>query len=402
MRILIVHRYYFPDTPAYAVMLPKIAQQFVEAGNRVTVFTTQPCYNGVYLEQPLPGYEVVDGVEIFRTPLLRESKRTPVRRAINVGLFCWSLLVHCLFRFRRYQWLMVATFPPVVMGAMARLIGLLTGSKYIYHCQDLYPETALASGVAKKSWAMQVAASVDKRNCQRADHVVVLSRDMRQTLIDRGVKTDHLRIINNFILDDFDPELVVDPAYQSLNKNKFRVLFAGNLGRFQSLETIVAAAKLLASEFEIEFWFVGAGALVEQLQRQAVDGLERNVFFRPPVPFQQVMAIIAQSHLSVVSLSPGVIGCAYPSKTMSYLAAGCRLLVLVESDSELANFVIEQSVGAVCGEPTATAFAELIKSEFAAWKAKPFDREAIRAVGQRFFGQQVILEKWRELASKLE
>ena len=86
MRILLVHRYYWPDTPAYAQMLHLMAKRFVEAGHEVTVFSTQPSYNDAVADK-LPSKQVVDGVTIYRTPLMKEQKTKLLVRAINVVLF---------------------------------------------------------------------------------------------------------------------------------------------------------------------------------------------------------------------------------------------------------------------------------------------------------------------------
>ena len=400
MHILLVHRYYWPDTPPYAAMLHIMAKHFVKSGHKVSVFSTQPCYNGVYLDEPAPAYEVVDGVEIYRTPLLRESKKKPIRRALNVGFFCVSLLLHCLLRFRKYNVMTVASFPPVMMGMMARIICFFSRTKYVYHCQDLYPETALSSGVMRNKRLAAIAASIDRRNCQKAQHVVVLSQDMLDTVVKRGVDKDHIRVINNFTIAKFDNQVAL-PDDLALEKGKFRVLFAGNLGRFQNLTVVMDAAKQLKDQTEIQFWFVGDGAMKKPLEEQAGDMRDRTVFFRPFMPLKQVMAVIADSHLGIVSLSPGVIGCAYPCKTMSYLEAGCRLLLMIEPGSNLASFVQNNAVGAVCEDYSPEAFVAAIRTEFANWQIKDTDRQAIQKIGEDNFGQEAILTRWNALLEEI-
>ena len=401
MRILIVHRYFWPDTPAYASMLHTMARHFSEQGHQVTVFSTQPCYNGVYLDSPLPKYEVSDGVEVYRTPLLRESKSTPIRRAINVAVFCLSLTRHCLLRRHKYQLMTVATFPPVVMGMTARLIGMFSRIRYLYHCQDLYPETAIASGVAKAGWLTRLASHIDAANNRRAEAVVVLSDDMRNTLAQRGVATDNVTVINNFILDSFDNTVAIDPAYVR-SDGVFRVIFAGNLGRFQNLDTLVDAAKLLSDKPEIELLFVGSGSMLKPLKNLAGELLERTISFRPPLPVQQVMRVISDAQLAVISLAPGVIDSAYPSKTMTNLEAGCRLLVVVEPEAELSRMVVSENIGTIVSAQTPAAIAAAVRVEFDAWNHENAEDSHIRSVGRRHFGQKAILAKWTELLVQLE
>jgi glycosyltransferase involved in cell wall biosynthesis len=211
-----------------------------------------------------------------------------------------------------------------------------------------------------------------------------------------------LHVINNFIIDHHDPSRSKDltPAALMNPDNKFRVLFAGNIGRFQSLDTVIDAAKLITNP-DIEFWFVGSGVMVEKLKLQAGDLLDKSVFFHPYLPIEKAMTVIANSHLGIVSLLPGVVKSAYPSKTMSYLEAGCKLLTLVEPESELAKFVESEKIGAVCGSPDPIKMAGLITKEYNQQQEKGYDRASVRAVGRKHFGQGFILDRWIELVDSL-
>lgn len=390
-RVLLVHRYYWPDVPAYAQMLHIMAQRFAQEGYDVSVFTAQPGYNGAYVGKKPPGKETVNGVRIHRIGILRENKKQRVVRAVNILWFCMRLFTHCLIR--RYDVMTVASFPPTVMGFMARVICRLRGGVYVYHCQDLYPEVAIASGLATGGPLSRLAAAIDRRNCQRAAVVVVLSADMKQTVANRAISARSVRVINNFVIDRFEGTEL--PIELRMNPDKFQVVFAGNLGRFQGLEALIEAARLVADESDIEFIFVGGGALTEHLKQQAGSMLGRTIRFQPHQPLQTVMQMIHEANLSVISLSPGVIDCAYPSKTMTYLEAGARLLAIVEDDSELAALVHEHELGSVCPTLEPEAIADVIRSEAAAWRlGAVHDACRIRTLAEELFGQTSTLDQW--------
>ena len=237
MKVLIVHRYYWPDTPSYAQMLHIMAQRYVADGHDVTVFSTQPGYNESDSGKA-PAYEVVEGIKIYRTPLLPETKSATMRRALNVLIFCWSLCWHFIFRWNRYDLMTVATFPPTVMGCCARWLCWLSRTRYLYHCQDLYPEVAEASQLLKRKWMGDLARSIDRRNCRRAARVVVLSNDMKETLAGRGIPTDNVTMINNFIIDELNESAEI-PRELEKDEGRIRILFAGNIGRFQGLDQLM-------------------------------------------------------------------------------------------------------------------------------------------------------------------
>lgn len=380
-------------------MLYIMGRKFAEQGHDVTIFSTQPGYNDAYDGPALPRRENVDGMTVIRIPMLKENKKKPVPRAINFLIFGVWLFLHAVFRLRAYDLMTVSTFPPTVMAAVARKICFVRKTEYIYHCMDLYPEIAQASGMLKRSLPLRIAAWIDKRNCQKAKAVVVLSDDMLVTLMERGLSGENVHVVNNFIIDTVDESATVPKAFENPS-NKFRVLFAGNIGRFQSLDTIVDAAKILESNKEIEFWFIGAGVSVDSLKERSGSLLGESIFFHPYLQIEAVMKVINRCHLGVVSLAPKVILSAYPSKTMTYLEAGCRLLCLVESDTSLAALVEETGIGSVCGQPAnAKDVAEAISKQYQQWKQSDYDRDAIQKVGRNQFGQQVILDCWLQLLS---
>jgi colanic acid biosynthesis glycosyl transferase WcaI len=383
-RILLVHRYYWPDVPAYAQMLHIMAQRFAAEGYDVSVFTTQPDYNGIYADGRAPAHETVAGVKI---------RRIGLARALNVGWFCLCLVWHCLTH--RYDLMTVASFPPTVMARTARLICWLRGMKYIYHIQDLYPEVALASGLSQNGLLLKLAARVDRANCQKASRVIVLSGDMQAALARRGIATSNVRVINNFVIDKMKAAEKLEQVPQ-LDPSKFHVIFAGNMGRFQGLETLLEAADLLKGQPKIQFDFVGSGALKQRLQQQAAGNPQ--IRFYDHQPLQAVMQMTQAANLSVISLGKGVIYCAYPSKTMSYLESGARLLAIVEPDSELVEFIQENNLGTTAPQGDAQQVATVIKAEFEAWETgRRSDPEHARKVADANFGQAVILQKWVDM-----
>lgn len=400
MKILLVHRYIRPDTPGYAHMLYLMGKRMAEEGHEVTIFSAQPSYNDAYNGPALPRVETVDGMKIIRTGLFKETKKSVFWRSVNFALFAIKLILHAVVRVKPYDLMTVSTFPPTLMGAVARSIRFFRFTPYIYHCMDLYPEIAMASGIIKKKWLMNFAAWIDRQNCEKAAQIVVLSDDMADTIRDRGVANPNLTVLNNFIIDEVDHEFQLPTELQP-HEGRFRVLFAGNLGRFQSLETIVEAAERLSYRENIEFLFVGSGVMVDELKKQAGDLLGVTVHFHPYMPIEEVMSLIATSHLGVVSLTPGVIEAAYPSKTMSYLEAGCKLLAIVEPDSELAMFVENHNLGVVCSERNGQAVADAVEDAFDSWRSGNYDREKVRQIGREHFSQEVILDRWLDLIDQI-
>jgi glycosyltransferase involved in cell wall biosynthesis len=399
MRILLVHRYYRPDVPAYAQMLGSMARRFADDGHSVTVLSTMPSYNDAYAGPSPPKREVVDGVHVIRLRLLRGEKQRPFVRLLNVGLFWTRVLLHAIRHRSDYELMTVASFPPILMGVLGRIVAKLTPIDFVYHYQDLWPEVATASGVMTEGPFARVCRRIDRWSAAGAVATVVLSEDMRATLADRGADITRCRVINNFIIDEYDDHVPLDPALQK-RAGVYRVVFAGNLGRFQGLEVIIDAAHHLRDRSDIEFVFVGAGSLLQELEQRAGKLFDRTVRFFPFQPLPVVMRLLGDADLALISLAPGVIRTAYPSKTMTTVEADCRILAVVEPDSQLAREIEQHKLGTVCGSSSAADIAAAIQAEHE--RSQSAVRGLVQTAGRQLYGREKTLAAWAELVFELE
>lgn len=337
--IVLVHRYFVPDTPTYAAILGDLAQHMGEHRFRVTVLTCQPSYNRGVVRRAAAREQSNPGIRVVRFPVLDDRSST-FAKGVNLLWFCVRLL-GSLPRVRDADILMAASTPPVVVAATVSWMARRVGARFVYHKQDVYPEVTVALGRGDGPVA-KAARVIDGRTDRRSDRVVVLSDDMAETVAARGVSRDRIRVINNF-----DPWREAPHADEAppRGRQELQVVFAGNLGRFQALETVFEAVRRLRND-PIRFHFFGQGALSARLkslvEEQRLDRVEIHGYRSPDV----VAGFLAsEADLGIVSLAPGVIRAAYPSKTLSYLRQGTPILAMVEGDSDLARTVREANVG---------------------------------------------------------
>lgn len=389
--ILLVHPHFWPDVTTYAQLLRLLGAHLAAEGHQVTVLSAQPSYHGVYRGPRPPAIEELDGMRVLRVPM------APARRwrLLNTAMFLAGLFGHALARAPRYDLVLTSAFPPVAAGMAVRLATRATSTRYVYNCLDLYPEAAVAAGLLHGRGLTRVLAALDSGTCRAAAAVVVLSEDMRTTLRERPGPAGDVRVINNCVLASAEPreEPGRGPA--------FRVLFAGNLGRFQGLEGLLDAARLLRGLPGIEFVILGAGPLRTSLERRAGDLIGRTVSFADHVPVAEALRAMQSADLGVIALRPGIVRVAYPSKTMMYLEAGCRVLAVVEPDSELASFVSGNGVGSSVAPGDPEALAAAIRREYDRHLRVGADREAVRRLAAEHFSQEAIFARWSALIAEL-
>lgn len=397
MNLLLVHRYFWPDTPPYASMLRSIAESAVADGNAVTVFTAQPSYGGTQLHSPAPRQETIAGVHVERTPLLSERKEQTMRRGLNLLLFAAKTFVHIL-RNREADVVMAATTPPILVSLAAMLGSRIIGASYVYHMQDIYPEV-LAND--SPSLAYKLLRRLDAITTSRADRVVVLSEDMAQTVGSRPGKSPRVSIINNFLPDashSAPGEKDETGPSQFSNDGSLQVVFAGNLGRFQGLEEVIRAFHILQKlGVPCHLVLLGSGIAEDDLRAAAGPLLDRTVFMPGRVSQHEAEQIVAASDLALVTLQRGLIRAAYPSKTMTYLSVGTPVLAAVERDSELATMLRDEKIGFSC-DLTGDAIAAEIAS-FA--QGDQPDRAVVARVAERFSSRDFRCGQWGELFEEL-
>lgn len=405
MRILAVHRYFWPDSPPYAVMLREIGRAWVADGHSVNVVSSQPSYK----QGPVAvagGAKVAGPDERFRVRRLRlpHEQGQPVRRLRNALVLGAAVIAEAVRG--DYDVIIISTMPPVLGGAAARVAARLSGARFWYHCMDLHPEIGRLSGEFAHPVVYRALERIEAANCRAADAVIVLSDDMADAVRERpGCADANVVVINNFSLpgeESASADTVLPPDLE--RTGRIRVLFAGNVGRFQGLETAVDAIGMLvdSGRHDVELVILGEGVAVDELKRDVgTRGLHGCVRFVPHQPVDVAKAAMAQADLGLVSLVPDIYRYAYPSKTMTYLEQGCPLLLCVEPESQLARMVRSERIGVDVPPGDSAAMARTIA-------ALADDRELLatmsakaHVVAERDFDKDAVLQQWTQLLSRV-
>jgi glycosyltransferase involved in cell wall biosynthesis len=376
-----------------------IFEKLVQDKHTVTVFTGQPNYNDVsYKKQP--AYTNLNGVNIIRVPLLPERKKIKWLRFLNFTIYSMLAMIH-VFKNRNYDLIIVYSYPPFITPGVVRYIKKILKIPYIYHCADIQPESSIAAETLPDNWFQEILIKVETKNCLDANVVVTLSTDMSNILLEKGLRKENISIINNFMPKIYGDGNILPSQLIERKENDFLILFAGNLGNFQGLDKIIEAAKILKENIQIKFIFMGAGLAKDALLQQSSELLGKTVFFIQSQPLNTAFAMMEYSDIGMISLKQDIYKYAYPSKTMVYLAAGCPLIALVESESELAGEIINKNLGYVCPQNDPLKIAEIINR---AWKERndwSDKREEIKKTAEELFGRDAAVDKWSKIIKNL-
>jgi colanic acid biosynthesis glycosyl transferase WcaI len=369
-RVLLLTQWFDPEPTFKGIVF---ARELTTHGFDVEVVTGFPNYPGGKL---YPGYKIkwfqrefIDGVQITRLPLYPSHDQSAVKRVLNYVSFATSSLIYCLFVAKRAN-VIYAYHPPLTTGITACIVRCIRRIPVVYDIQDMWPDTLRATGMLNSTRLLRVVGSVCNWVYKKVDRIVVLSPGFRHLLLERGVPDAKLSVVYNWA-DQASltaprggvPAMFSDPG-------RFRILFAGNMGKAQALDTVLEAAELLQKRGSRVCWMMlGRGVEVERLKAEAARRQLSNVVFLPAVPMDEVGAYLQGADALLVHLRKDpLFQITIPSKTQAYMAAGKPLLMAVDGDA--ATLVREANCGRIAksedGEDlaqVAAAFSNMTEEE---------------------------------------
>lgn len=360
IRVLLFTQWFDPE-PTFKGLV--FARELVAQGFDVEVVTGFPNYPGGVL---YPGYrvkvlqrEVIDGVQITRVPLYPSHGQNGVGRLFNYISFAASILMYGLFRAKKPD-VIYAYHPPLTVGIAAAIVRFFRRVPVVYDIQDMWPDTLKATGMFSNERLLKIVSRVCDWVYGHVDQIVVLSPGFKRLLIERGVHDQKIDVIYNWCAEDMvrAPSIKVPDNFP--DTSKFCILFAGNMGKAQSLDTVIKAAESLQKKnIQVVFIFLGGGVEVSRLETLAKSKDLGNVFFLPSVPMPAVGAYLSRADALLVHLKKDpLFTITIPSKTQAYMAAGKPILMAVDGDA--ANLVREAGCGVVSDSDNPQALADSV------------------------------------------
>lgn len=303
------------------------------AGHEVTVVTGFPnypagrIYDGYRLR--MIQREVIDGVSVVRLPLYPSHDRSSLRRSLNFLSFFLSAFVYLTVRRSPFD-LAYVYHPPITVGLAAALAGMFRRLPFVLDVQDLWPDTIAATGMTGASRLTGVLAACCRFVYRRASAIITQSQGIRKALIDRGVPPDKASVVHNWA----DAEFRELPKPNG-SKKPFTLVYGGNLGRAQQLESVLDAAGILAEQgSDVRISLYGSGVDEPALRDQARKKALNNVHFAGRVPQQEIIRAFAGADALLLHLRDDpLFAITIPSKTQFYLAMGRPIVAGVNGEA---------------------------------------------------------------------
>jgi glycosyltransferase involved in cell wall biosynthesis len=404
MRVLILSQYYKPEP------VPKpseLAESLRNRGHEVSVLTGYPNYPSGTLYE---GYRLrfaehteIDGIPVVRAFEYPDHGTRAAGRIANYVTFMLSAPLASLMAPRCdviYVW-----HPPLTVGIAAAIIARLRRVAFVYDVQDIWPESAVLSGMLKPGPLVRFMSWLERVVYRQADHILVTTDGARQNLVAKGVPEGKVSVMRHWI-DDRVFTIVGEEARTVIRTreqwgDRFVVLFGGNVGLVQGLDTVIDAAAALPASSNTLVVIVGDGTDRQRLQsRVQALGLEQRVQFLGRQPPESMPGFFAAAdallvHLKKSELSRLVI----PTKTLAYLASGRPIIMAMEGAA--AELVTTAAAGVAVPPDDAARLADAME---AMRRLSDVERTAMGARGMAYlsahFTREVVIPEYEALLQR--
>jgi hypothetical protein len=346
--LAIINRGFWPDGQVIGETLLQLAESVSET-SRVFVITQS---KGNLLES-LNAHDRGHALELMACRSRSDSSTGYFMRSLDALIFMtWTFF--SLIRSRPEK-IYVATNPPVIVPLIVFLYTRIFGGKYYYHLQDIHPE-ATNIVVRLNPLVFKLLKALDRLTMSHAATLITLSEDMKGSIEARSIGPVPILLLENPAIDAVPGETA---------KDEKGLVFCGNAGRLQRIPMLLESIRsYLARGGSLHFTFIGAGIYSDQIRK--LDETFEAVTYHGVVSAPVAAEIISRHRWALLPIEDEVTHYAFPSKSASYVLAGCSILAICGRKTSVARWVTQHDLGLVC-EPEVDRLLEC----FRALESKP-------------------------------
>jgi len=393
-KVLIVSHHFPPERSGNASRIYDMAVHLSNLGVRVTVICPHPTFPTGTFKRTWKIYTSrnTDGVEVINLWTWQPVSRDPgfVSRILYYLLFPLHAVLWILTHPWRFD-VIITSSPPLFTGIPGLFAKKVLRKAWIMDIRDLWIDASISLGFLRKG-------SIFEKMSRKFEEICCLNADLI------GVTTNELsnRISSRYAGNNLKKKIVLIPNgvdtdffYPCSNTKKNQIIYAGNVGHAQDLESVVLAMKYITEKHDIKLLIVGDGDVRERLEKLTKsEGLDDIVTFTGIVPRDKVRKMLSESLIGLAPLKKlESLEYAVPTKAYEYMACGIPFLGC--GNGEIVNLAKESGAGLIADntpEAIASAIVDLLDNPQKMKEMGEKGREYVR----RYYDRKTIARKLKQ------
>jgi glycosyltransferase involved in cell wall biosynthesis len=358
MNILLIHQYFLEEDEPGGSRFNEMTKIWAEQGHRITVLAGTMHYAGNKKREEYKGrfttLKKQGDITVWRCYVSESYNTGFAGRMWGYFSFVFSSLYAGWCKLKGKYDIILVTSPPLFVGVTAYLLSRTKHIPFIFEVRDLWPESAIDTGVLKSNLLIKMAYRFEKFIYKKAVLINVLTPAFRTKLIeDKKVPAEKIVFIPNAadfslseqLLQTFDAERFREAHGL---KDKFVITYVGAHGVANHLQQVIETAKRL-EDTNVQFLLIGQGMEKPRLMELATRMGCTNVSFIDAVPKSDVFKYILASDMGASVLKKvDTFKTIYSNKTFDYMS--CKKPVLMAIDG-VSRELIEAAEAGVFVEP---------------------------------------------------
>ena len=368
MNILVVCQHFYPET----FRINDICTELVKRGHSVSVLTGIPNYpSGVVFK----GYEDCynkpwdyNGVTVYNTDI---TPRGNSKKQLILNYFSFwfkgTKKAKKLAKSEKFDCVFVYQLSPVFMAFPGMKVAKKQNIPMYTYVLDLWPESLAEMTGIKSGPVFSYIKHLTKKVYEASERILISSESFKDSIVKSGIASTKVMFWPQYAEDFYKPvTLSENDSVHSELPNGYNIIYTGNFGEAQKLETAIDAAALTAkSHNDLNWVFMGSGRDETNIRKKAKElgVINKNVYFIERKPAEEVCKYLSACDEALLILKDmPLLNITLPAKIQSYFA--CGIPVIASCSGEGASIVEKSGAGLSCEAENPKKLAEIAISMY--------------------------------------
>lgn len=322
-------------------MYTTLVEEFVSNGHEVLVIAPGDLPTSIRQEK---------GISVLRVKTL-PVKNVPyyIKGISNVLLpFQYERALKKFYSKKAFD-LIISPTPPITLADLAARLKKKYNAPFYLILRDIFPQNAIDLGFMTKGGLLhRYFRKKEAKLYKHADFIGCMSKGNVDYVRKHNpeLQENKLHELKNFqkLYHGFGSD------YQALRqkyglKDKFVVVFGGNMGKPQQLENVLKLAESCKALSDVVFLLLGEGVHMDRIAQISREQKLDNIIIQQTISKQEYQDLISSCNVGLISLHENFTIPNIPSKALDYFNVGIPVLASIDRVTDFGEILIKENAG---------------------------------------------------------